>query len=251
MFSKLLEWIRGKTVRIEVDLDTLHQKKNEFEKQIKPKMLPSDWQRLRGQIFHSARNQVLENNRLIKLVNWLEDSIQHFTQKEMLSYQNQPPKVVHQTQTVAVPTLTGAQVFFSPGKECLNEIVSALRSATTTADICVFTISDDRITKEIIAAHKRRVKVRVITDDEKVLDTGSDIQQMKTQGIEIRTDHGSGHMHHKFAIFDDKTLLNGSYNWTRSASEYNYENLMVAKDKKLINDFSGEFEELWEKLKEF
>ncbi len=45
--------------------------------------------------------------------------------------------------------------------------------------------------------------------------------------------HGlSGHMHHKFALFDGGRLLTGSYNWTRGAAETNYENVIDTTDPK-------------------
>ena len=52
-------------------------------------------------------------------------------------------------------------------------------------------------------------------------------------------------MHHKFAIFDKKLLNNGSFNWTRSASMKNEENIMVLHEPSLIGSFVSSFEELW------
>ncbi|MDU2611947.1 MAG: phospholipase D-like domain-containing protein, partial [Pseudomonas aeruginosa] len=40
-------------------------------------------------------------------------------------------------------------------------------------------------------------------------------------------------------------LLNGSFNWTRSASVSNEENLLVTDDAVLIGAYRREFEELW------
>jgi phosphatidylserine/phosphatidylglycerophosphate/cardiolipin synthase-like enzyme len=54
-------------------------------------------------------------------------------------------------------------------------------------------------------------------------------------------------MHNKFALFDGKYALTGSYNWTRSAATSNEENLVVSNDSNLIRAFQGEFESLWEK----
>ena len=54
------------------------------------------------------------------------------------------------------------------------------------------------------------------------------------------------HMHHKFCIIDDRVLMNGSFNWTRSASEKNYENIMVTTQKALVKEFRNCFRTLWE-----
>lgn len=147
--------------------------------------------------------------------------------------------------------MTGSQAFFSPGTTCVQEIVRQFQQAKRTADVCVFTITDDRITRAIIAAHQRGVNVRVLTDDEKSRDLGSDIRRLVDAGITCKMDIGNpAHMHHKFAIFDGKLLLNGSFNWTRSASENNEENLIITPDPVLVQAFAARFEYLWEHLRE-
>lgn len=142
-----------------------------------------------------------------------------------------------------------SQAFFSPGTDCVNEILRQFHQARRTVDVCVFTITDDRITRAIIAAHERGVTVRVLTDDEKSHDLGSDIRRLVDAGIPCKIDAGNvAHMHHKYAIFDGKLLLNGSFNWTRSASENNEENLIVTTDATLLKAFAERFEYLWERL---
>ncbi|HEY3789496.1 MAG TPA: phospholipase D-like domain-containing protein [Urbifossiella sp.] len=143
--------------------------------------------------------------------------------------------------------------FFSPGDHCWQHIVDRLRGARQTADLCVFTITDDRISRAILDAHHRGVKLRIISDAEKAHDLGSDLQQFAESGIAVKlirvvshTDpHAGGHMHHKFALFDGRHLVNGSYNWTRGAANINYENLIDTADAKMIQCFSAEFERLW------
>ena len=61
-----------------------------------------------------------------------------------------------------------------------------LESAKVSLDICVFTITDDRISRLLIDAHARRVNVRIITDDEKSMDSGADIQNFRNAGIHVR-----------------------------------------------------------------
>lgn len=143
------------------------------------------------------------------------------------------------------------EVYFSPGYDCKDAIINELDKAYDTIRICVFTISDNDITKAIIAAHERGVKVTVITDNDKVNDRGSDIEWIFKSGIEVRTDHGPSHMHHKFAIFDDKYLLTGSFNWTRSATKYNQENVILTDNEELVEKHVVYYHELWGEMKRF
>lgn len=147
-------------------------------------------------------------------------------------------------------------VLFAPGDACWQRLVTRVRDARRTMDLCVFTITDDRVSNPILDAHRRGVKVRIVTDNEKALDPGSDIHRFRAAGIPVKFDpphsHGptgtSGHMHHKYAIFDGTRLVNGSYNWTRGAADFNYENLVESADPKLVAAFAAEFERLWSRF---
>ena len=55
-------------------------------------------------------------------------------------------------------------------------------------------------------------------------------------------------MHDKFAVFDNHSIITGSFNWTRSASKYNQENLILNRNKIVIKAFKNEFESLWHKF---
>ncbi len=135
--------------------------------------------------------------------------------------------------------------FFSPGDECVDCVVQQIRACIHAVDICVYTITDNRIKRTIRQAFDRGVRVRIITDDEKIYDVGSDVFDLRDHGIEVAIDGSEERMHHKFALFDQKRLATGSYNWTRSAAYLNYENVVLTDDRKLVNAFTEEFERLW------
>ena len=134
---------------------------------------------------------------------------------------------------------------FSPGDECRHKIINLFHQAKQSIDICVFTISDNLLTEAILKAHKRGITIRIITDNDKTGDLGSDIDELISKGLAVRMDHSHNHMHHKFAIFDNSILLNGSFNWTRSASKYNQENIVLSGEVKIVDDFQQQFERLW------
>lgn len=159
------------------------------------------------------------------------------------------------TKLLATPTptrgasgATDCEAYFSPGTECVTQISHLFSKVRSACDVCVFTITDDRIARAILSAHARGVKVRLITDNDKAFDLGSDIARFEEAGIAVRVDRTPYHMHHKFAIFDGTWLLNGSFNWTRGASESNEENLVVTTDARLVKRFADEFERLWAKF---
>lgn len=143
------------------------------------------------------------------------------------------------------PVAPLSKAYFSPGVACRDAVRDAIDGATRCLDVCVFTITDDYISKALMAAHRRGVAVRIITDNDKGQDPGSDIERLRRGGIPIRCDRTEYHMHHKFVIVDRRTLLNGSYNWTRGAFSYNQENVVVCRDQHLIAEFQRTFDDLW------
>lgn len=138
-----------------------------------------------------------------------------------------------------------SRVVFSPGEECLNALLGLINGAHQALQICVFTISDNRIRDALLKAHQRGVMVRIITDNDKTEDKGSDIDWLAEQGVPVRVDRTRHHMHHKFVIADARQIATGSFNWTVSATRYNHENILLLNDETVIRDFSDEFESLW------
>jgi phosphatidylserine/phosphatidylglycerophosphate/cardiolipin synthase-like enzyme len=180
--------------------------------------------------FELARNSIDQVNSSAVL-EWLEDVSQ----------------VIRQAAAADVPK-TDAEVIFSPGDHCWQRIARLLKSSRHSVDICVFTITDDRITSAILDAHGRKVAVRIITDNDKAFDKGSDVERLARAGVDVCVDRTRHHMHHKFAIFDRKRLLTGSYNWTRSAASSNEENFIIVDDPRLRSSFQDEFDRLWKEF---
>ncbi len=184
----------------------------------------------RSRVFEAARNAVTDPT-VVQVVTFLEDALKVLLPMGGETAAGEPDAA-----------------FFSPGDACLGRIIARFTNCRTSADVCVFTITDDRITSAILAAHKRGVRVRIITDNDKANDEGSDIHRLGLAGVPLLVDRTAFHMHHKFAIFDRTRLLNGSYNWTRSAAANNEENLTDTGDPQLLARFQREFDELWAKL---
>ena len=71
---------------------------------------------------------------------------------------------------------------------------------------------------------------------------------MKRAELPVAFDRTPDHMHHKFAVFDNRILVSGSYNWTRSASDRNEENIIVTSDERLVQKFTRRFDALWKEF---
>ncbi|MGB0431129.1 MAG: phospholipase D-like domain-containing protein [Bacteroidia bacterium] len=181
-----------------------------------------DYRRLRSKVFDLASEQGIIG------YEWLEDAMKILDRAKAITYTS--------------------RAYFSPENSGQDELKELLLSARKAIWACVFTISDDELANALIKKHREGVNVKVISDNDKVFDRGSGIFKMKDAGIPVKVDDTRHHMHHKFAIVDHEILVNGSYNWTRSADEYNHENLIITKDEALVKDFSREYKRLWNEL---
>jgi len=140
------------------------------------------------------------------------------------------------------------KVYFSPGTDILESISDLLKQAKQSLDICVFTITDERLANDILFCHRNGIKVRIITDDEKMYDHGSAIKDLKNAGIPVKIDHSRYHMHHKFGIIDSRIVFTGSFNWTYTASNHNQENMLVTTNHDIVNQYVEQFKILWEEM---
>ncbi len=182
---------------------------------------------MRNRAFALVRELVRQPEQAEAALKWLEQVI----------------KTLDRTPTIAPQGIASAH--FSPGESCRRKIRELLLQARHSVDICVYTISDDQLSEAILTCHQRGIAVRVLSDNDKLYDDGSDIQWLRERGVPLRVDNSPFHMHHKFAIFDQRILLNGSFNWTRSATTSNEENLLVTDQPQLVASFRSEFDTLW------
>ncbi len=158
-------------------------------------------------------------------------------------------KIVQKIDSIPVrPSENNA--FFSHHDNIRDFVINMLKSAKKELKICMFTISDNPIAETIAGCHKMGIRVRIITDDGKIFDKGSDIYSLDRTGIKIKIDSFRSLMHHKFVLVDNQKLLTGSYNWTRTGSDINNENVLVTSNKKIVKAYNKEFKRLWKEMKQ-
>ncbi|MGQ8337996.1 phospholipase D-like domain-containing protein [Sunxiuqinia sp. A32] len=189
------------------------------------KLNRSEREELRSKLFHEAR--ILENEHNGgQAIFWLE-----FCLAQLEKY-----------------TFRFHKVYFSPGTDIREIISSLIDEAKTSINLCIFTITDSSLADRILRAHKRGVKIQIISDDRKTFDKGSDIYPLHLAGIPIKIDHSQYHMHHKFGIIDQRICFTGSFNWTYTATKHNQENLLVTSKYDLVIQYEEEFEKLWKQF---
>ncbi len=127
------------------------------------------------------------------------------------------------------------------------QLVMKYNNAKDQIDIAIYSLTEPTIVKAIGDAHKRGVKVRVITD--KVQSAGSTqkhaINDLLINGIPVKEDSHDGIMHLKMSIIDGECVALGSYNYTTNASTRNDEILIFNYEADVVRRCQLEFERMW------
>jgi len=156
---------------------------------------------------------------------------------------------------LAILSQTSAQaseVYFSPHDSVRQRLVRAIRESYQSIDIAVYNFTARELVDALSAAGARGVRIRLLMDREKAEEAGSRIRVLRRNGVTVRTLGVAGQslMHHKFAVFDGRLVATGSYNWTHSAEQANYENLVVLDDREIVTRYQQEFNRLWRAARE-
>ena len=144
------------------------------------------------------------------------------------------------------------QVLFSPKGGIRDRIIKACNLCKTSIDVAIFDFTSGDLADALVRAKERGIALRVIADPKRGADKNSETPFLQKKGVNLRLLPGKGRgiMHNKFAIFDGKILLTGSYNWTESAEKYNWENVIILDDTAVVKVFRDEFEKMWKKARE-
>jgi len=124
-----------------------------------------------------------------------------------------------------VATCSVQALFVSPDVDGVieQELIALINQATSTLDIALYSFTDDQPGAAVIRAHQRGVAVRVILEERNVNSTGNEAEKLDRENISLRVDSASGLFHHKFAVIDNEIVITGSYNWSDSADDDNFE----------------------------
>ena len=141
-------------------------------------------------------------------------------------------------------------LFFSPqGRGVTKGIIPLIRQANDSIDVSIFFLTHNKISKELVSAHKRGVKVRIILDATAATNGYSKHNYLREHGIDVKVESWGGKMHMKAAVIDNKHVVVGSMNWTKAGEQKNDENTIIIKNSsKHGMQLFLFFEEMWNSI---
>ncbi len=125
------------------------------------------------------------------------------------------------------------RVFFSPHGGCTAAVVATLGTAKSNVLVQAYSFTSAPIAGALVDAKKRGVDVRVILDKSQRTERYSEADFLLHAGIPTWIDAKHATAHNKVMVIDGRTVLTGSFNFTKAAENNNAENLLVIEDPAL------------------
>jgi len=151
--------------------------------------------------------------------------------------------------TEEIGDVDDAILYLGPSPYLYQGITEFIQSATNTLDICVYSFDLPNLAKEILAAHERGVTVRLSIYHESAASQKGRLHKLFKELTEKKilryAENKSALMHNKFMVADHAKVWTASCNFTKTASRLNDNNAVVLKSDLLAENYTVEFNEIW------
>jgi phosphatidylserine/phosphatidylglycerophosphate/cardiolipin synthase-like enzyme len=138
-----------------------------------------------------------------------------------------------------------SSVNFSPNGGCEKQVTSWINKASSSIYVLIYSFTLDSIGNALIDAHNRNISIGIVFEHDNIIESGSEYQDLKNAGIDVRSGTRAGYMHDKIMIVDGKVMLTGSFNWSSNAENEHNENLVVIDGDSVASVFENEFQKIW------
>jgi phospholipase D len=130
-----------------------------------------------------------------------------------------------------------ASTCFSPKGNCARMISDQIDRAKEEILVQAYTFTSKKIAQSLIEAKRRGVKTAILIDKSAINAKGNIIAILTKNGVEVFVDDVAGLAHNKVMIFDRRSVLTGSYNFTNAANDRNAENLLIVENKEFAKKY--------------
>lgn len=136
------------------------------------------------------------------------------------------------------------QLCFTPSQtsmQCTDMLIKAIDKAKYNIIVQAYSFTSAPVVKALLETHKRGVKIVALVDKSNITSKYSVVQILTNANIPVYVDYKPAIAHNKVMIIDDKAVVTGSFNFTKSAQVRNAENLLIIEDVKLASEYKANF----------
>ncbi|MBI1744505.1 hypothetical protein HYR54_15765 [Candidatus Acetothermia bacterium] len=137
------------------------------------------------------------------------------------------------------------ELYFLPSDEAHDAVVEKIRAARSSIYVAMYAFTDNSLRQALLDAKERGVWVQAVWDYQGQFLTGSDVSAMLNRDVGV-LEANPGLVHHKFAVIDEKIVITGSANWSRSGFEKNDENLLILENSEIARVYLAHWKGLYE-----
>jgi phosphatidylserine/phosphatidylglycerophosphate/cardiolipin synthase-like enzyme len=142
---------------------------------------------------------------------------------------------------------TNVEVMFSPDDGVTRRITTSILGATQSVYFMGYSFTSNEILSALETQFAKGIKVAGVLEQSQAKSAvGARILQVfYVAGMDVLLDGNSGLMHHKVIIIDQRTVITGSFNFTKSAETRNDENIIILSDPAIAALYYAEFQRVF------
>lgn len=148
----------------------------------------------------------------------------------------------------AHPFPEGAQfdIGFSPRRGAQEVILKGIGAARESIQVAAYGFTSKTISRALLEAHRRGVKVAVLADGGQTTDRYSALRFLANQGIPVRLNDSHKIAHSKYMVIDGRHVQTGSFNYSVAAANDNAENVILIWNAPVIAEqYAADWKRLW------
>ncbi len=133
--------------------------------------------------------------------------------------------------------------YFCPEDFCADRVSDVINNAEESVYFMTFSFTNERIGKYVALKKYEGKEVKGVFEKRNLKDSMYGL--LKYQGADVKTDENPYNLHHKVFIIDEKIVVTGSFNPTKSGDMRNDENVLIVYDEMIAGKFVDEFWSVW------
>ncbi|MGD9100499.1 MAG: phospholipase D-like domain-containing protein, partial [Anaerolineae bacterium] len=140
---------------------------------------------------------------------------------------------------------TSVQVLFAAEDEVAERLVPLIEGAQNSIRFMAFSFTHDDIGAAVLARAQAGVDVMGIFETRGSETEYSELPALYCAGVPVRQDGNPRTFHHKAFVIDEKTVITGSFNFSKNADDSNDENVVIVTHGDIAAQYLQEFERRW------
>lgn len=134
------------------------------------------------------------------------------------------------------------EIYFSPRGGAQDALVRRIDQARESIYVLAYSFTSEPIASALARAARRGVRVEAVLDRGQRTTRSGQGAALAESGATVYIDAKHAIAHNKVMVMDGKTLVTGSFNFTKGAEERNAENLLIVDSPELARLYREEWE---------